>query len=162
MRGSGFFWLRRQGRPRGSFVSIPKTSRSNLGGARGWFALRDDLLRAGNFRDVSLRKATSGRFRSPGQPGERNDLSSYALRIGDRPVPVLWPRAGIRGVVFSKLSRLLNQEDALSAPCLQHFRNLLWRDKGREVWFSLGENHEKGLSLPGFPAAQRWPSVRAS
>ncbi len=27
------------------------------------------------------------------------------------------------GVVFSKLSRLLNQEDALSAPCLQRFRN---------------------------------------
>jgi hypothetical protein len=27
------------------------------------------------------------------------------------------------GVVFSKLSKLLNQEDALSAPCLQHFRN---------------------------------------
>jgi hypothetical protein len=28
------------------------------------------------------------------------------------------------GVVFSKLSKLLNQEDALGAPCLQHFRNL--------------------------------------
>ena len=27
------------------------------------------------------------------------------------------------GVVFSKLSKLLNQEDALSVPCLQHFRN---------------------------------------
>jgi hypothetical protein len=27
------------------------------------------------------------------------------------------------GVVFSKLSKLLNQEDALSAPCLQDFRN---------------------------------------
>jgi hypothetical protein len=30
---------------------------------------------------------------------------------------------------------LLNQEDALSAPCLQH---LLWSDKGCDVWFSLG------------------------
>ena len=29
----------------------------------------------------------------------------------------IWPRAGIRGVVFSKLSKLLNQENALSAPC---------------------------------------------
>jgi hypothetical protein len=37
-------------------------------------------------------------------------------------------RAGGRGpltgdVVSSKLSRLLNQEDALSAPCLKHFRD---------------------------------------
>jgi hypothetical protein len=33
-----------------------------------------------------------------------------------------WP--GLSGVVaFPKLSKLLNQEDALSAPCLQHFRN---------------------------------------
>jgi hypothetical protein len=32
-----------------------------------------------------------------------------------------WP--GLSGVVaFPKLSKLLNQEDALSAPCLQHFR----------------------------------------
>jgi hypothetical protein len=28
------------------------------------------------------------------------------------------------GVVFSKLSKLLNQEDALGAPCLQHFSAL--------------------------------------
>ena len=27
------------------------------------------------------------------------------------------------GVVFPKLSKLLNQENALSAPCLKHFRN---------------------------------------
>jgi hypothetical protein len=27
------------------------------------------------------------------------------------------------GVAFSKLSKLLNQENALSAPCLQHLRN---------------------------------------
>jgi hypothetical protein len=34
-----------------------------------------------------------------------------------------WPQAGFGGVVFSKLSKLLDQENALSAPCLQHFRN---------------------------------------
>jgi hypothetical protein len=31
------------------------------------------------------------------------------------------PESG--GVVFSKLSKLLNQEHALGVPCLQHFRN---------------------------------------
>jgi hypothetical protein len=62
---------------------------------------------------------------------KRNDLSAYALRNGERPVyppasvssGLGRPRAGIRGVVFSKLSKQLNQEDALSAPWLQHFRN---------------------------------------
>ena len=28
---------------------------------------------------------------------------------------------------------------------------LLWPDKDREEWFSLGENHEKVLGFPGFP-----------
>jgi hypothetical protein len=31
---------------------------------------------------------------------------------------------------------------------------LLWPDKDREEWFSLGENHEKVRGLPGFPAAR--------
>jgi hypothetical protein len=47
-------------------------------------------------------------------------LSSVSSGLG-------WPRAGIRGVVFSKLSKLLNQEDALSAPWLQHLRNYVAR-----------------------------------
>jgi hypothetical protein len=55
---------------------------------------------------------------------KRDDPSAYEARIGKRPVchpaPVSsgvgWPRAG-GGVVFPKLSKLLNQEDALSAPC---------------------------------------------
>jgi hypothetical protein len=34
---------------------------------------------------------------------------------------------------------------------------LLWPDKGREVWFSLGENHEKGFRSPGFPAVRYSP-----
>jgi hypothetical protein len=53
------------------------------------------------------------------------------------------------GVVITKLSKLLNQEDALSAPCLALWQ-LLWRDNGREVWFSLGENHEKASRFPDF------------
>jgi hypothetical protein len=61
---------------------------------------------------------------SPAQSGDkRDDIFVHALRIGDRPVchPAsvpsgLGPVTG--GVVFSKLSKLLNQEDALSVPCL--------------------------------------------
>jgi hypothetical protein len=49
----------------------------------------------------------------------RDDLSAYEARIGER--PVCHPAGdgfGLGGVVFSRLSKLLNQEDALSAPCL--------------------------------------------
>jgi hypothetical protein len=34
---------------------------------------------------------------------------------------------------------------------------LLWPDKDREEWFSLEENHEKGLRSPGFPAVRHSP-----
>jgi hypothetical protein len=58
-------------------------------------------------------------------PSKRDDLSAFELRIGERPVvssaPFLsslgWPRAGIRWCGFSKLSKMLIQEHALSAPC---------------------------------------------
>jgi hypothetical protein len=61
---------------------------------------------------------------SPGQSGDkRDDIFVYALRMGERPVchPAsvssdLGTVTG--GVVLSKLSKLLNQEDALSVPCL--------------------------------------------
>jgi hypothetical protein len=74
---------------------------------------------------------------SPAQSSDkRDDIFVYALRIGERPVclnviqhlrlssSVIRRRrtSGLGlvtgGVVFSKLSKLLNQEDALSAPCL--------------------------------------------
>jgi hypothetical protein len=53
----------------------------------------------------------------------RDGLSAYEPDIGERPVSHPAPVAsgiGLRpgGVVFSKLSKLLHQEDALSAPCL--------------------------------------------
>jgi hypothetical protein len=50
-------------------------------------------------------------------------------------------------VVFSKLSKLLNQESALSAPCLQHL-HLLWRGKGREVVFRLRRHEDESLLQP--------------
>ena len=61
-----------------------------------------------------------------------------------------WP--GLSGVVaFPKLSKLLNQEDALSAPWLTALSQLLWREKDGEVWFSLGENHEKASGFDPHP-----------
>jgi hypothetical protein len=65
---------------------------------------------------------------SPGQSSDkRDDVFVYALRTGERPVCHPSPLSGLGpmtgGAVFSRLSRLLNQENALSVPCLQHFRN---------------------------------------
>ena len=41
---------------------------------------------------------------------------------------------------------------------------LLWSDKDREVWFSLGENHEKAFRFPDFlqPALVERSDVRLS
>ena len=52
--------------------------------------------------------------------------------IGERPIchPASvssGPGLVTGGVVVSKLSKLLNQEDALSAPCLKHFRDYVTR-----------------------------------
>ena len=46
-----------------------------------------------------------------------------------RPCPLAWDGLGLvsGGVVLPWLSKLLNQEDALSAPCLWHFRNYVAR-----------------------------------
>ena len=33
---------------------------------------------------------------------------------------------------------------------------LPWSHKGREEWFSLGENHERRRGFPGFPAKPLW------
>jgi hypothetical protein len=109
---------------------------------------------------------------------KRDDISAYALRIGERPVchpsssivlrlssivlssivlssivrHLAW--AGLRPVsgvvVFSKLSKLLNREDALSAPCLKHFRNYSGPIRVARCGFSLGENHEKACRFPDF------------
>jgi hypothetical protein len=62
---------------------------------------------------------------SPGQAGDkRDDIFIYAVWVGERPLchPASVSSGLGRvtgGVVFSKLSKLLNQEDALSAPCLR-------------------------------------------
>jgi hypothetical protein len=102
-----------------------------------------------DFDGRNVHRAVGRERLSPGRSGDKRAISlSTRYGIGERPVchpasvsPGLGQVTG--GVAFFKLSKLLNQEDALSAPCLQHFRQSMWRDKGCEVWFSLGENHEK-------------------
>ena len=44
-----------------------------------------------------------------------------ALLLLTTPKPNFAPQGGFGGLVFAKLSKLLNQENALSAPCLPHF-----------------------------------------
>jgi hypothetical protein len=60
------------------------------------------------------------------------------------------------GVVFFKLSKLLNQEDALSAPCLQHFRNqcgAIARTTNRRL--VIGERLSIGLRVRSYLIALR-------
>ena len=72
---------------------------------------------------TKLTKSGFGRHFLP----RRDDLSAYVVRIRERPVghPAFlssWPgiaRADIRCVAFLELSKLLNQEVALSAPWLR-------------------------------------------
>jgi hypothetical protein len=83
-------------------------------------------------------------------------MSAYALRISDVPFVIRrpwpsglgWPGLSV-GVVFPKLSKLLNQEDALSAPCLKHFRNYCGPIKLARV-VPASRDHEKACRLPDF------------
>jgi hypothetical protein len=90
--------------------------------------LADHRRSAARFRQeegcLAYGHRAGGRKRlSPGQSGDkRGDIFVYALRIGKSMVRHLasvscglGPVTG--GVVFSKLSKLLNHEDALSVPC---------------------------------------------
>jgi hypothetical protein len=49
------------------------------------------------------------------------------------------------GVVFSKLSKLLNQEDALGAPCLQRFRDYSGATKLARCRFRFGLHQLEAL-----------------
>jgi hypothetical protein len=62
---------------------------------------------------------------SPVTKGTISLPARYGLASAPSSVRIMWPgmSSGRFPVVFSKLSKLLNQENALSAPCLKHFRN---------------------------------------
>ncbi len=95
-----------------------------------------------------VRPMTNGTISLP-----RCHVLARAPSVIQRPYHLAWD--GLRpvcgGVVFSKLSKLLNQEDALSVPCLKHFRNYCGPIKDRDVWSSLGENHEKACRFDLHP-----------
>ena len=71
----------------------------------------------------------------------------YALRIGERPVCRASPLSGLGpmtgGTVFPKVVKTAQSRERTERTLLTALSQLLWPDKGREVWFSLGENHEK-------------------
>ena len=69
------------------------------------------IQQAGIFVFHLISPMTNGTISSSSAAGWRRSRLSF----GDR---VIWTRPATGRVVFSKLSRLLNQEDALSAPCL--------------------------------------------
>jgi hypothetical protein len=118
------------------WVENRKRNRRSLHCATPDFVSR--LVALANFMRLSVRKAAHAAISSAAWQEIRvrsgRDDNSFA---GEG----LGPVSGGSGV--SKLSKLLNQEDALSAPFFRALSQLRWPDKGREVWFSLGENHEK-------------------
>jgi hypothetical protein len=77
-----------------------------------------------SYMDLRLRVRPWPRSGGGSQTGRYLCLRATDWRTS-LPCHLAW--AGLRpvsgGVVFSKLSKLLNQEHALSAPCLKHFRN---------------------------------------
>ena len=78
-------------------------------------------------------------------PVKRDGISAYALRIGERPVyrpasvssGLGWPRAGVRWCGVFQVVKTAQSRGRTERTLLTALPQLLWRDKGREVWFSL-------------------------
>jgi hypothetical protein len=95
-----------------------------------------------------------------GQAGgdKRDDISAYALRVGERPVchpasvssGLGWPQAGVQWCGVFQVVKTAQSRGRTERTLHTALSQLLLRDKGREVWFSLGENHEKACGFPGF------------
>jgi hypothetical protein len=92
----------------------------------------------------NVRTKLTKRTKSPRCGGvygdKRNDISVYGLRAFRlSPSVSSWldsPRPVFRSCCFSKLSKLLNQEDALGAPCLQRFVIAMATTSSRGVTFA--------------------------
>jgi hypothetical protein len=70
------------------------------------------------------------------------------VRIGERPMGhpalgVIWSRAGDRWCGVFQVVKAAQSRERTERTLLTALSQLLWPDKGRAVWFSLGENHEK-------------------
>jgi hypothetical protein len=96
-------------------------------------------------QNVTLLTATGQvAFRlSPGQSGYKWDnIFVYALRIGERPMGhpalrVIWSRAGDRWCGVFQVVKDAPSRERTERTLLTALSQLLWSDKGREVWFSL-------------------------
>ena len=94
-------------------------------------------------------------FTWPSPVNKRDDLSAYALGIGDRPVchpcPLASDGLGPVSVVWCfQVVKTAQSRGRTERTLVTALSQLRWRDKGREVWFSLGENHEKACHSPDF------------
>jgi hypothetical protein len=103
----------------------------------GRIATRMDGVRSG-YPTIALRL-------EPSSTGDkRDDMSAYAPVLAIVPFvpgvrcPLAW---AFRGCFLSCQNCSIKRTPGRTL--LTALSQLLWRDKGREVWFSLGENHEK-------------------
>ena len=58
--------------------------------------------------------------------------------------------AGVRWCVVFQVVKTAQSRERAGRTLFTALSQLLWRDKGRAVWFSLGENHEKACRFPDF------------
>jgi|SRR5450631_2616484 hypothetical protein len=79
---------------------------------------------------------TNGTISSSSAAGWRRSRLSF----GDR---VIWTRASDRWSGVFQVVKTAHSRGRTERTLLTALSQLLWPDKGREVWFSLGENHEK-------------------
>ena len=74
--------------------------------------------------------------------------------MGERPVCdpacVIWARAGDRWFSAFQVVKTAQSRGRTGRTLHTALSQLLWRDQGREVWLSLGENHVKACRLPDF------------
>jgi hypothetical protein len=73
---------------------------------------------------------------------KRDDISAYALQIGERPVchptsvssGLRWPQAGVRWCGVFQVVKTAQSRGRTGRTLLKALSQLLWPDKGREVW----------------------------
>jgi hypothetical protein len=94
------------------------------------------IQQAGIFVFHLISPVTNGTTSSSSAAGWRRSRLSF----GDR---VIWTRASGRSSGVFQVVKTAQSRGRTERTLLTALSQLLWPDKGREVWFSLGENHEK-------------------
>ena len=83
------------------------------------------------------RRRQTGRFLSLSTVDWRTSRLSSSVRV-------IWPgmaSAGVRWCVVFQVVKTAQSRERTGRTLFTALSQLLWRDKGRAVWFSLGENH---------------------